>query len=95
MPQPSIRSLPGETGLAATEAIAFELCAFILRRGKTKGRYVIETEVLKEAMALEPFQFEGALELAVERAWIAHGGLTLALRAAGIYAVKMTLDLPR
>jgi len=87
--------LSGEASLAGTEAIAFELCALILRRGKTKGRYVVEMEELRESMALEPYEFQSALELAVERAWIEPVGPMIALKAAGIYAAKMVLDLPR
>ena len=81
--------------LAESEAIAFELCALIYRRGKIDGRYAIEVEQLPKAMGLKRSDLQGALELATERAWLEHAGLMLALRAAGIYTAKMVLDLPR
>ena len=80
---------------AETEAIAFDLCALIFRRGKTDGRYAIEMEELPEAMGLNLSDLQGALELAADRAWVEYVGLLLALRAAGIYTAKMVLDLPR
>jgi hypothetical protein len=78
-----------------TEAIAFALCALIFRRGKTDGRYAIEMEELSGAMGLELSDLRSALELAADRAWVEDVGLLLALRAAGIYAAKTALDLPR
>jgi hypothetical protein len=78
-----------------TEAIAFDLCAHIFRRGKTEGRYAIEVEELPRAMGLNPPDLQRALELAADRAWIEYVGHLLALRAAGIYAAKTALDLPR
>jgi hypothetical protein len=81
--------------LAETEAVAFDLCALIFRRGKTDGRYAIEAEELPGAMGINPPDLQRALQLAVERAWLEYAGLLLALRAAGIYVAKTALDLPR
>jgi hypothetical protein len=78
-----------------TEATAFALCALIFRRGKTDGRYAIEIEELPGAMGLNPSDLQSALELAADRAWVEYVGLLLMLRAAGIYAAKTALDLPR
>lgn len=85
----------GGSALAEPEAIAFALCALLFRRGKTDGRYAIEMAELPEAMGIHPADLQGALTLALERAWLEYVGLVLALRAAGIYVAKMTLDLPR
>jgi len=81
--------------LAETEAIAFDLCVFLFRRGKTNGRYAVEAEELPEAMGINPTDLQKALQLGVERAWLEYAGLLLALRAAGIYVAKTVLDLPR
>jgi hypothetical protein len=78
-----------------TEAIAFDLCAHIFRRGKTAGRYAISIEELRQATGLHRSDLQHALDLAADRAWIEYVGLLLALRAAGIYAAKTALDLPR
>jgi len=75
--------------------MAFDLCVEIFRRGKTDGRYAIEMDELPKAMGISPPDLQRALQLGVERAWLEHAGLTLALRAAGIYVAKTALDLPR
>lgn len=81
--------------VAESEAMAFDLCVEIFRRGKTNGRYAIELDDLPKAMGVRPPDLQRALELAVERAWLKYAGLMLVLRAGGIYVAKTALDLPR
>src|SRR5262245_9413864 len=68
------------SALAEPEAIAFDLCVLIFRRGKTDGRYAIAMEELPEAMGVNPVNLQKALELAMERAWLEYAGLLLALK---------------
>ena len=82
--------------VAESESIAFELCALIFNRGKTKsGRYAIEVAELPKAMGVSPPDLQRALEVALERSWVSYAGLMLILRAGGIYVAKTALDLPR
>ena len=82
--------------VAESESMAFDLCALLFSRGKTKsGCYAIEVDELPRAMGVSSPDLQRALQVAVERSWVGYAGLMLTLRAAGIYVAKTALDLPR
>jgi len=86
-----------ETGKpkASSEAIAVSLCAAVLLKGRTAGRFVMILDELRKASDLPRDQFDAALGIAAERSWMRIDVGHVELKAAGIYVAKEDLDLPR
>jgi len=75
--------------------LAANICAAVLSSGKHDGRFAMSIDELRRAMDLSERQAEVATMWAAEREWIRRRANQVEMKATGIYAAKVTLQLPR
>jgi hypothetical protein len=67
----------------------------VYRQGKVAGRFEMQLDELRKALAWRKEVIDTALLLAERHDWLRRDRLRIALRAAGIYVAKGILGLPR
>lgn len=91
----AVSDSPETLETSAKQLIAARLCAFVLRRGKTKGRFEMHIDQLLRKSGQKQSVIETSLLLAESLDWMRRDGSVVILKAAGIHVAKGVLGLSR